>query len=225
MDIDDAPSGRWPDGAMTVACRDEDFVDWHQGCRRAALWAVDADRDDVHAAVGAVRDLYRDLLLPRYERQPHITVAFRGLIPEPHCHPADAFTPVRLDGDLEALRSVRLAPFEVVVGGWGTFPMVPYLSVSGPELLRLQQALVTDPRYTPHVTAGHYRIATSIAGLYAIARDLKLPPPVSFAVERLALMTYDTADIAGPLRVEGTLDLATGEWVRSAPPRPETPVG
>ena len=76
---------------------------------------------------------HADVLLPRYERRPHVTVAYAGLLPTPGATPAEQFYgPDRLARDILTLRRLAVRPFRVQVGGWGSFPMVPYLSAGAP---------------------------------------------------------------------------------------------
>ena len=124
-----------------------------------------------------------------------------------------------LRADVAMLQSLRLRPFAVQVAGAGSFTTVPYLGVGrGQECLqRLHTALVpVDPapdwRYVPHVTLGHYArrlpLREAVDKLLALTQDL----PV-FEVRVLALARYETADIAGPLTLEGVFELETGRYV------------
>lgn len=197
----------------TIACRDEDFADWHGGCRRAAVWAIEADTPSVAAAVAALREQWGALLLPRYHRQPHVTVAYCGPVPEPGATPAEEpYGRHRFEADLARLKATRLEPFAVEINGWGTFPMVPFLAAHALELHRANAVLTAQAGYTPHVTAGHYATAVPIAHVEARVAGWEPPTVAALAVESLALMTYETHDIAGPLRVEGRFHFSTGEW-------------
>lgn len=197
----------------TIACRDEDFVSWHGGCRRAAVWAVEADTPGVRAAVASMRERWGGLLLPRYDRQPHITVAYGGPVPEAGASPMEEpYDRPRFEADLARLRAARLEPFAVEISGWGTFPMVPYLSAHAPALHRANATLTTQPGYVPHVTVGHYRVSVPLAEIDAVAGGWQPPEAGQLRADRLALMTYGTHDIAGPLTVEGWFRLDSGEW-------------
>ena len=72
-----------PDFTHTIACEDRDFPEWHGGRRHAYVWALEIPAPDLQECLHAARNRLAGLVLPRYERQPHITVAFAGLDAEP----------------------------------------------------------------------------------------------------------------------------------------------
>lgn len=203
----------------TVACRDRDFVEWHGGCTHALVWAALVDVDGVRGVVRDARGRLGDILLPRYDRQPHVTVAYVGLVPADGATPVEA--PVdggRLAADLSALRSLGARPYRLTVAGWGSFPMVPYLRVDAPALHDAHRAL--HPRgapgpYVPHVTLGHYRQARPMPDV-AARLDGWTAPAVDVEVREWALLRYETRDIAGPLTIVGTLSLPDGNWTLHA---------
>jgi 2'-5' RNA ligase len=202
--------------SSTVACEDRDFPEWHGGCRHALVWAVDADIEGVREAVRDARDRLVTVLLPRYRRQPHITLAYAGVVARPGARPVDEpYSRTRLGDDLARLRALAQRPFEVAVGGWGTFPMVPYLHVSAPELAAVSSALTAGSPYVggyvPHVTVGHYSVSRPLS---EITRHIDgwAPPAAVVEVREWALLAYETHDIAGPLTTVGRLSLADGSW-------------
>lgn len=201
----------------TVACEDRDFVEWHGGCRHALVWAVEADTDGVRTAVESARAHWGDVLLPRHERQPHVTLAYAGPVPTPGARPVDdPYTPERLAADLARLRAVALRPFTIALGRWGTFPMVPFLHVDAPELTALNAALMAGSDYAggyvPHVTIGHYGVSAPIALVTERASGWAEPSVEPIEVMALSLLAYETHDIAGPLTVVGRLSLTDSRW-------------
>lgn len=205
----------------TIACEDRDFVEWHGGCEHALVWAVEADAAPVRAAVASARERWSDVLLPRHLRQPHITVAYAGPVPAPGATPVDApYTRERFVSDLERLRAVGVGSFTVRVGGWDTFPMVPYLPAAAPELARLNAALTQgsphDGGYVPHVTIGHYAVSRPMDELRARAAGWRAPRIDPLEVAEISLLAYATRDIAGPLTTVGRLRLADGAWLRTS---------
>lgn len=191
----------------TLAAIDADFTRWHGGCRTAAVWVVEVDTPEVRAAVEAMRECLSDLLLPRYERQPHVTVAFGGLLPEPGTAPTGVLYPEDLQ-ELHAARIAELdvAPFTVRAQGWGLFTSVPYLAVSAPELAALHEALIKErpanadfaPDYVTHITAGHFGVEVPLAVVRDRLRNFDYPA-IDLPINHLTLAHYATSDIAGPL--------------------------
>ena len=177
------------------------------------VWAVDADVDAVRAAVGEARRRLADVLLPRYNRQPHVTVAYAGLAPSPGARPGEEpYGPGRLASDVAALRRLAAGPFTVRVAGLGSFPMVPYLAAEAPELHAAHRAFaVGGGGYVPHVTVGHYSVSRPLTDIAARV-DGWAPPAVEVEVREWLLLAYETHDIAGPLTTLGRLSLADGTW-------------
>lgn len=197
---------------LTVACQDRDFTDWHGGIPHALAWVLDVDDEHARQLVAAGRQRLGSLLLPRYERQPHVTVAFVGL--------ADDDGWRRVDADIDALRGLCTGPVTTTATGWDTFPMVPHLVLAGDWLVRANDLLTRDAPpghamdYRPHLTLGHY------AGVgpqsQPLARLNGLATEGSWTAGELCLVRFATADIAGPLETVGCLDLTTGTWRSTA---------
>lgn len=205
--------------ALSQPCEDRDFAEWHQGCPWCAVWVVLIDSEAVNATVQAARHLLGDALLTRYARQPHLTLAYRGLC-DATPHAAAEFAAEHLQADLHTLKALAQPPFAVQLQGVGSFTTVPYLSVTqGADVLtRLHDALQPWPpepgwHYQPHVTLGHY--ARELPLLWAVdhlqSAGVGLPQ-LSIDVQQLALVRYASHDIAGPLVVEGLWDLQRQQY-------------
>lgn len=195
------------------ANRDRDFTEWHGGCRRALVWAVDADLPEVRDRIDDARSRLDPLLIGRYQRQPHITIAFAGLEPEPGATPAGRlYHRADAAADAKAISDLALPPFSLTVGGWATFPFAPYMEVAGEGPALLRETLGSPTRdYVPHVTIGLYCVAAELADVEHRMAGFS-PPPLEVSVDRVHLFAYETADIAGPLTTVGTLDLRDGSW-------------
>lgn len=205
--------------AFSQPWKDRDFAEWHQGCPWCAVWVVMLQDPDLESVLQQARSRLGDALLPRHARQPHITLAYRGLCGGGDEHAAREYDRLALRADVAMLQSLRLRSFAVQIAGAGSFTTVPYLGVGqGQECLQqLHAALVpAEPapgwRYVPHVTLGHYArrlpLREAVDKLLALPRDL----PV-FEVKQLALARYAAVDIAGPLTLEGVFELDTGRYV------------
>lgn len=194
-----------------------DFVEWHLGRPRYALWALDVNTACVRRILDAAQGHLADLLLGTYRRQAHVTLALRGFpAATPRRH--DEFGAAGLDADLAALTRRAPTPFLLETGGLASFTSAPFISVSDPDggIARLRTALHdsdSDPGgpYTPHITVGLY------AGCWptgAVAERLHAHPlpTQTLHIERVCLMAYAPPEIGGPLETLGSFDLARRCW-------------
>lgn len=189
---------------MTIACEDRDFPEWHRGIPHAYLWGVLAPVD-----ISPARAAIEGLLLPRYDRQPHVTVAYCGLA-------GQEFDDDRLALDLARLAPLARGPVTVQPHAWGSFAPSPTLEVTSPWLTSAHHTLseglpsrIPSP-YRPHVTVGFYAVEVPLA--VPLGRLAPVALPDAWEVGRLELLRYETHDIAGPLEVIGEFDLSTGSY-------------
>lgn len=197
----------------TIACQDRDFPEWHGGRRHALVWALELDTTDLHECVDAARSRLSGLLLPRYGRQPHVTVAFAGLVAEPGLAGYDK---TRLETDLSRLQPLLDGPVDLRATGWGSFPMVPYLAVESGWLAGAHAALDDGGHqmsYLPHVSMGHW--AGEWPREMVLARIAAPIPAHTWRVSDVSLLRYETHDIAGALETVGRLNLHDGTWLQS----------
>ncbi len=202
----------------TTACQDRDFPEWHGGRSHALVWALLLEDPNMQRCVAQARSRLDGLLLPRYARQPHVTVAFAGLADEPGL---PGYTDQDLAADLAAISPLVDGPVKIRATGWGCFPMVPYLGVESDWLHTAHSALEKgrDPAHTmsyvPHVTLGHWSGKWPRTDVLA---QLDGPlPRRQWHVSELSLLRYTTHDIAGPLERVGGLNLSCGRWAAPSP--------
>lgn len=193
----------------TIPTVEADFSDWHGGREWAAFWGVDLDEPGAGDIVRSARHALGDLLLPRYERQPHATVAFSGLIDV-----GVGYGPAELAQDLTALRMILPGAVELTATSWDSFQMVPYLGLQCEWLHRAHRVLtreVEPPPFKAHLTIGQYARRVPLTEPLALLTDRPTP---EFACRRdeLVLFRYRSTDISGPLFREGALDLSSGQW-------------
>ena len=194
----------------TQVCEDRDFAEWHGGCPWCAVWVLRVDSLEVDARVARARQRLAPWLLPRYERQPHITLAYRGLMAE---QGGAEFAAAQLQADVLALKHAQLQPFTARLRGIGSFSTVPYFSVEADTPLQeAHEALASAQpyvgwHYVPHVTLGHYSRQVPMATVMTAWQAAE--PDLDVAVNALWLARYRTHDIAGPLSYEGRFDLQT----------------
>lgn len=206
-----------PTPSYTEVCEDRDFVEWHRGCPWCAVWLIRLEQAQVIAQVAQARASVQQWLLPRYARQPHVTLGYRGLMAAAEgAHAAAEFGVAQLRADIQALQAAQLQPFALQVQGVGSFATVPYLAVAPTTALLAAHAalLAHGPypgwRYVPHVTLGHYG---SRLPLQTVLQQLQCSVPAAWnwqaPVTQLWLARYCTHDIAGALSFEGYFDLRT----------------
>lgn len=211
-----------PPSVLTQACEDRDFVEWHRGCAWCAVWLVWLDLPEVHARMAQARAALQACLLPRYARQPHVSVAYRGLVSGAAHHPATEFTVDDLRADIACLQRLALSPWEVQVQGCDSFSTVPYLVVYDTgQLASLHQALGGAPaahwHYVPHVTLGHYACARPMEDmLQAMRSAVPEPSALRATIQHIWLARYRSEDIAGPLTLEGCWDVGLQRYVPQA---------
>ena len=166
------------------------------------------------------RSALRSWLLPRYARQPHITLAYRGLMPRDAADTQAEFGLPQLLADVQALQAAQLPPFAWQLQGVGSFSTVPYLALShSPALHIAHEALMARTpypgwHYVPHITLGHYGRRLPLAeALQALQSSVPDGPLHAAQADALWLARYRSSDIAGPLYFEGRFDLATQQYV------------
>lgn len=198
----------------TQACEDRDFAEWHGGCPWCAVWVLQITDPSVAKRVETARQALAPWLLPRYARQPHVTVAYRGLMAGTVAHPQSEFGPAQLRRDVQLLRAGQLAPFVLTLGGVASFSTVPYLQAALPEpLAQVQKILAAeapypDWHYVPHLTLGHYGGQYPVQPILAALQASNAGAvPWQESIQALWLARYRSNDIAGSLTWEGCFDL------------------
>lgn len=194
-----------------------DFHEWHLGRPHYALWAIDVDLPAVRQLVEDAARVLDGVLLDKYRRQPHITLALCGFPSRQPTRPDD-FGPAGLERQLDALGRLAGGPFRVEIGGLASFTSAPFLSVRdvGGGIGRLRHVLCgprTEPGgpYTPHVTVGLYGGEWPTGALLE-RLDAGKREVVHCSVTTLSLMCYTASDIGGPLTTVGQFDLVHGRW-------------
>ena len=161
----------------TIACEDRDHPEWHLGTRHAAVWAFEVEWDPAPArrVLGG--------LLPGYRRQPHITLAYGGLL-------GTEFDAASHERDVKSLTDLMTPGWSLTIRaiGWGTFTTTPYLAVADPQgwMQQAHEELCrNDPRrrldhYVPHITLGHHAVRRRLTEV--TERLGTLPPRRELAV-------------------------------------------
>lgn len=108
-----------------TALRGPDFAEWHQGCPWCAVWVVMLQGHGLGSVLQQARSRLGDALLPRHARQPHITLAYRGLCRGGDEHAAREYDRLALRADVAMLQSLRLRPLPFKWRGPAALPPCP----------------------------------------------------------------------------------------------------
>nr|WP_180318177.1 2'-5' RNA ligase family protein [Delftia acidovorans] len=213
--------------SSSAAGASDDWSGWHLGRRRYAVWVLElhalgpAEGEAVRRACAQACQALAAALVPRYERQLHVTLATAGFLDGDAALP-DAYGAAELSRDLHALQDLPAAPLQLEFGGWGSFEMAPYLQVrdrsqGGPTLGMLHGALrparpelaLTEALrpYVPHVTLGAWNAAWPRAQVLQWISGLPVLEHWQAAVGEIALVSYAADALHGPLTCHARYDL------------------
>ena len=208
---------------LTQPSIQQDFVEWRQGRRHFAVWAIELDLPVLRDATAAIHAASPGLWLPDYIRQPHLTVHLCGF---PNAHPrrADDYAPADFARQCAALCQARPEPFLLKIGPVDSFASAAYFSVqdSTGRIAKLRHILaeaapgVDGGAFMPHVTIGLYRAARPLVEVLANLRQIELPLPLQVEVRSLSLMAYDAAIIGGRLHTLARYELGADQLSASA---------
>ncbi len=208
---------------LTQPSVQQDFVEWRQGRRHFAVWAIELDLPMLREATAAIHAASPELWLPGYTRQPHLTVHLCGF---PGAYPsrADDYAPADFARQCATLCQARPEPFVLEIGRVDSFSSAAYFSVQDAtgRIAKLRQILaeaapgVDGGAFTPHVTIGLYRAARPLVEVLASLRRVELLLPLPVEVRGLSLMAYDAAVIGGRLHTLAHYELGADQLAASA---------
>jgi len=205
---------------LTQPCEQKDFVDWRQGRRYFAVWALDLDLPDLRQASAEIRAALPAYWLPGYARQPHLTIGICGF-PGAVSRRADDYGFAHFSAQCQALVTAAPASFCLEIGAPDSFASAAYFSVRDPAggIAQLRQILAgedkdtdDDAGFVPHVTFGLYQAGLPLPEVLAELRARNPLPPLRLTVGKLAWMVYEAAVIGGPLFKVGEFDFASGRF-------------
>lgn len=202
------------------------FPEWHKGRTDYCLWALDVDQAAVRRRMAAAQAHLAELLLGHYRRQAHVTLGLCGF----PCHSAthaDDFSADMLQRQIDALRRAHPKPFHIEIGHLATFRSAPYLTVheDGRHIPALRHSIATGAldqpleQYVPHVTVGLYRDAWPLSEVQGRLDNFTIAAPLSVRISGISLLSYQPAQIGGPLRRLARYDFANQhlQWERKSP--------
>lgn len=194
-----------PQHPKTIPAEIRDFAEWHHGRETYAVWILRMEEALILDKFKSAREHLDGYLLELYRRQPHITLFVCGFLVDTLQY-NDDFTQTQLQAQIDTLEQTRIQPFEIEIGGLGSFASAPFLEVydSDNGIARLREILSRGGRefrtttYSPHLTVGLY------AGAFdsrEVSRRLAEFPidTIRCKVEAVTLATYRAQEIAGLL--------------------------
>lgn len=212
----------------TIAHIDRDFVEWHGGIERYAVWVILIEDPAWLDWFAKARDLVADLVLPGYERQPHVTVLAAGLLAPNHLTQTtleeQSAAVGRSDSATTSLQAIRLGasrscPFIEVRDDSRVIPGLrnclagvhredaPQESDSSrasdspkdPPTHKQPRSVDITP---PHITLGLFRGSESLSEVRRRLASVPAPDLPPLRVDTLHLCSYNTRSVQGPLRID-----------------------
>lgn len=196
-----------------------DIDPWRQGRQRYWCWCIEVSSDPIMARIERQQRRLNGLILPSYQRQPHVTLAVCGFWQSsPLVSPSnDDFFEDDLQRQLSLIADFPWPSFELRVLGTNSFASAPFLEVIDSSLENKLQRLrdCLSPQnddfrsigYCPHITLGLFHRALAISELHFLLSDPSDREPIPLSVSALSLMSYDSRDLAGALQLERRIDL------------------
>lgn len=200
---------------QTRARLSADQVKAWAACRALyAVWLFLIDDDAVRTRWQESARFLSPWLMQPYARQPHITLAACGFL-APVATRDDEYSPNALEDHLNALASLPVAPFEVLVGGLNSFGNAPYLEVVDPgsqlEVLRRPLCAWTQAgkplSFVPHITVGLYDDEIELELPRRAIEPLRKAPWLPVTIRQVTLAVYDPGQLGGPLTSIGHFTL------------------
>ena len=211
---------------LTIAHVDRDFIEWHGGIERYAAWMILIEDPSWLDWCREARRQVADLVLPGYERQPHVTVLAAGLVASNHLSRkianAQASAVRRADSATANLRAVGLGashscPFiEVHDDAWVVPRLRGRLADVHPEDA-LQNSNLDHPDDSfdfvhernrpadvtpPHITLGLFSRTESLEAVRSRLASVPQPDLPPLRLDTLHLCSYDTRSVQGPPRIQ-----------------------
>lgn len=181
---------------------DRDFIEWHKGRTRYAIWALHVDDKCWLQHLHLAREMLMSCLLSGKQRMPHITLFAVGFVED------TGFSDM-VSQQKNILKKCQLKPFELQLGRLDSFSSAAYFSVVdlASNLNKIRNAFSSvmqeerNVTYTPHLTVGLYNAEYPTASLIELMKDYENPVCPSIEINKMSLMCFDTKSIFSPLEV------------------------
>jgi len=197
-----------PQYPKTIPAEIRDFPEWRRGRETYAVWVLRVEDSAIRDKFKSAQEHLNGYLLELYQRQPHITLFVCGfLVDTPQYN--DDFTAAQLQVQIGTVERARIQPFEIEIGGLGSFASAPFLEAHDPDngIARLREVLSRGGRefrtapYRPHLTVGLY--ADAFDSREVTRRLAEFPSnPIRWKVMEITLATYQVREVAGLLKYQ-----------------------
>lgn len=190
---------------FTCKNEDRDFVEWHKGRERYAIWAIEINDEEWIGDLLKARDYLGEYLLQGRHRVAHITLFACGFFEE---------NSVLIESQMLAIKQAELKSFNIGLSELDSFLSAPYFSISDEtnsiKNIRdvLEKHILEDRSrvYAPHMTVGLYDDAYSTVLLSEKIKTYEIAPVSESIVRKISLMTFETKNIFSPLSTEYELE-------------------
>lgn len=197
---------------LTYKCVDRDFVEWHKGRTRYAVWALEINNDIWLNELVNARSLLDKYLLSGEQRQAHITLFACGFYDESGSAGESGKV---INAQLDALRKRKFSPFKIHLSELKSFLTAPYFAIDDKtgalgEIRSILSMYLNEDRsceYQPHLTVGLYNDCHSTALLSEKMNEYKSVKAPPVLINKLSLMSFSTQSVFSALKTEFQLKL------------------
>lgn len=154
-------------GTQLISTEMRDYPEWHLGRSDYALWYIEVDQPELIQYLDKIQTRFSDLLLPKQQRQYHITLFVCGFLQPAAKQYNDDFQIQQLQQQIKLLEALQLTAFQLEITQIDSFSSALFLQVTDRAgiLAQIRQqfaqvsAEIAAPEYCPHITLGLYREA------------------------------------------------------------------
>jgi 2'-5' RNA ligase len=193
--------------ARTIKSENRDFIEWHKGRARYAIWVLEIDDTSWRKNLQLSREYLQEYLLIGKHRAPHITLFACGFMDDQQMQ--------AIQLQIKSLQSSGLQPFALSLLELNSFLSAAYISIGDPSgaLAKLRTALglkADDGRlepYCPHLTVGLYKDNYPTNILAKKIKAFEMQSSAEIKINKVSLMSYAANNIFSRLQTEFQLAL------------------
>ncbi|EPG37892.1 2'-5' RNA ligase family protein [Acinetobacter colistiniresistens] len=189
-----------------IVTEQRDYPEWHVGRSDYGLWYIEVDQPELIQYLDEIQAQFSDLLLPKQQRQYHITLFVCGFLQPSAQQYDDDFQIQQLEQQIKLLKALQLTTFELEITQIDSFSSALFLHIKDRDhvlaQIRQQFAQVTNEvaalEYCPHITLGLYREAWLSNIVLERIQQLSIKN-IKFQVEKIAFGYYKAQILQGLL--------------------------